>query len=226
MTTQAGPIQPAVLAELEAVVGPSGVLKGADTDAYCVSWRDDWKGRVPLVLRPANTAEAAALVTLCARHKVRIVPQGGRTGLTGASQPHDDMSEVIVSTERMKKIIAVDLDNDTMTVEAGVVLKEIQDAADRHNRFFPLSLGAEGSCQIGGNISTNAGGVQVLRYGNTRAQILGLEVVLPDGQVWNGLRGLRKDNTGYDLKQLFIAGEGTLGLVTKADRDGNGVDRG
>jgi FAD/FMN-containing dehydrogenase len=211
-----GPIAEAVLAELEAVVGAAGVFKGADTDAYCVSWRDDWKGRVPLVLRPATTAEAAALVTICARHKVRIVPQGGRTGLTGASQPHDDMSEVIISTERMKKIIAVDLDNDTMTVEAGVVLKEIQDAADRHNRFFPLSLGAEGSCQIGGNISTNAGGVQVLRYGNTRAQILGLEVVLPDGQVWNGLRGLRKDNTGYDLKQLFIAGEGTLGLVTKA----------
>jgi FAD/FMN-containing dehydrogenase len=126
------------------------------------------------------------------------------------------MSEVIISTERMKKIIGVDLENDTITVEAGVVLKDIQTAADTANRFFPLSLGAEGSCQIGGNISTNAGGVQVLKYGNTRAQILGLEVVMPDGQVWDGMRSLRKDNTGYDLKQLFIAGEGTLGLVTKA----------
>jgi FAD/FMN-containing dehydrogenase len=211
-----GSIAPDILAALEAVVGPPGVLKGADTAAYCVSWRDDWQGAVALVLRPASAEELAALVKICATHKVPIVPQGGRTGLTGASQPHDDMSEVIISTERMKRILNVDLDNDTMTVEAGVVLKDIQDAADRQNRFFPLSLGAEGSCQIGGNISTNAGGVQVLRYGNTRAQVLGLEVVLPDGQIWNGLRSLRKDNTGYDLKQLFIAGEGTLGMITKA----------
>jgi FAD/FMN-containing dehydrogenase len=168
------------------------------------------------VLRPANTEEAAALVKICARHKVRIVPQGGRTGLTGASQPHDDNSEVVINMERMTKILDIDLANDTITVEAGIVLKEVQDAADKANRFFPLSLGAEGSCRIGGNISTNAGGVQVLRYGNTRALVLGLEVVLADGRVWNGLRGLRKDNTGYDLKQLFIAGEGTLGLITKA----------
>jgi FAD/FMN-containing dehydrogenase len=205
-----------VLAELEAVAGPGGTLKGGDTEPYCVSWRDEWKGSVPLVLRPGSVEAMAAIVKLCAHHKVPIVPQGGRTGLTGASQPHDNMSEIIVSTERMKRILSIDLENDTITVEAGVVLKEIQDAAERANRFFPLSLGAEGSCQIGGNISTNAGGVQVLRYGNTRAQVLGLEVVLPDGQIWNGLRGLRKDNTGYDLKQLFIAGEGTLGIVTKA----------
>ncbi len=209
-------IPASVLAELRSAVGSGGVLEGPDTEAYCVSWRDDWKGSVPLVLRPASTEEVAALVTICAAHKVAIVPQGGRTGLTGASQPHDDMSEVIISTERMKKIICIDLENDTITVEAGVVLKDIQTAADNANRFFPLSLGAEGSCQIGGNISTNAGGVQVLKYGNTRAQILGLEVVTPDGQIWDGLRALRKDNTGYDLKQLFIAGEGTLGLVTKA----------
>ncbi len=209
-------IPAAVLDRLKAAVGPGGVLEGADTDAYCVSWRDDWKGAVPLVLRPASTAEMAALVTICADHKVAVVPQGGRTGLTGASQPHDDMSEVIISTERMKRIIGLDLENDTITVEAGVVLKDIQNAADAANRFFPLSLGAEGSCQIGGNISTNAGGVQVLKYGNTRAQVLGLEVVLPNGQVWDGMRGLRKDNTGYDLKQLFIAGEGTLGIISKA----------
>jgi len=210
-------IPAAVLAELEAAVGPGGVIKDAsDIAAYCKSWRDDWHGSVPVVLRPASAEETAALVKICAKHKVRIVPQGGRTGLTGASQPHNDNSEVIINMERMTRILDVDLANDTMTVEAGVVLKEIQDAADKANRFFPLSLGAEGSCRIGGNISTNAGGVQVLRYGNTRALVLGLEVVLPDGQVWNGLRGLRKDNTGYDLKQLFIAGEGTLGIITKA----------
>ncbi len=212
-----GAIAPAVLRELEAVVGPAGVLKDPhDIAAYCRSWRDDWTGAVPVVLRPANTGEVAALVKLCAAHKVAIVPQGGRTGLTGASQPHADLSEVIITTERMNKIIALDLANDTMTVDAGVILKDIQTAADNANRFFPLSLGAEGSCRIGGNISTNAGGVQVLRYGNTRALVLGLEVVMPDGRVWNGLRSLRKDNTGYDLKQLFIAGEGTLGIITKA----------
>ncbi len=210
-------IPAAVIAELESAVGPGGVIKDAsDVAAYCKSWRDDWQGSVPVVLRPASSEEVAALVKICAKHKVRIVPQGGRTGLTGASQPHNDNSEVIINLERMTRILDVDLANDTMTVEAGVVLKEIQDAADKANRFFPLSLGAEGSCRIGGNISTNAGGVQVLRYGTTRALVLGLEVVLPDGQVWNGLRGLRKDNTGYDLKQLFIAGEGTLGIITKA----------
>ena len=153
---------------------------------------------------------------ICAEAGVAIVPQGGNTGLTGASQPHDDMSEVIVSTSRLKRVRAIDTVNDTITVEAGVVLKEIQNAADRADRLFPLSLGAEGSCQIGGNISTNAGGVQVLRYGNTRNLVLGLEVVLPDGSVWNGLRGLRKDNTGYDMKQLFIGAEGTLGIITAA----------
>jgi FAD/FMN-containing dehydrogenase len=206
-----------VLERLKAVVGPEGVIDQPDDVApYCRSWRDDWHGCVPVVLRPKSTAEVAALVKICAETRTAIVPQGGNTGLTGASQPHDDMSEVIISTARMRTVRAVDLDNDTMTVEAGVILKEIQQAADKANRFFPLSLGAEGSCQIGGNISTNAGGVQVLRYGNTRAMVLGLEVVLPDGRIWNGLRGLRKDNTGYDLKQLFIAGEGTLGIITAA----------
>lgn len=139
-------IPAAVLAELEAVVGPAGVIKDAsDIAAYCKSWRDDWQGSVPVVLRPASAEEVAALVKICARHKVRIVPQGGRTGLTGASQPHNDNSEVVINLERMTRILDVDLGNDTMTVEAGVVLKEIQDAADKVNRFFPLSLGAEGS---------------------------------------------------------------------------------
>lgn len=213
----ASPVATATLQRLKEIVGPAGVIEGeSDVAPYCVSWRDDWKGRVPIVLRPKSTEEVAAIVRVCAETRTAIVPQGGNTGLTGASQPHDTMSEVIVSTQRMNRILDVDLANDTMTVEAGVVLKEIQDAADRADRFFPLSLGAEGSCRIGGNISTNAGGVQVLRYGNTRALVLGLEVVLADGRVWNGLRALRKDNTGYDLKQLFIAGEGTLGIITKA----------
>jgi FAD/FMN-containing dehydrogenase len=158
----------------------------------------------------------AVIVRICAAAGVAIVPQGGNTGLTGAAQPHPDMSEVIVATSRLNKIRAVDTVNDTITVEAGVVLKAIQDAADRADRLFPLSLGAEGSCQIGGNIATNAGGVQVLRYGNTRNLVMGLEVVLPDGSVWEGLRGLRKDNTGYDMKQLFIGAEGTLGIITAA----------
>jgi len=211
------PVPVEVIAELKAIVGPAGYIDDPkDIVPYCKSWRDDWLGKVPLVLRPASTAEVSRVVALCAAHAVPIVPQGGNTGLTGASQPHDDMSEIILSTSRLKAIRGLDTVNDTITVEAGVVLKEIQNAADDADRLFPLSLGAEGSCQIGGNISTNAGGVQVLRYGNTRALVLGLEVVLPDGRVWNGLRSLRKDNTGYDLKQLFIGGEGTLGIVTAA----------
>ena len=213
----ARPVAPAVLEQLKAAVGPGGYLDAAaDIAPYCTSWRDDWTGRAPLVLRPKSTDEVAAIVRICADADVAIVPQGGNTGLTGAGQPHGDMSEVIVSTSRLNRIRGIDTVNDTITVEAGVVLKQIQDAADRADRLFPLSLGAEGSCQIGGNISTNAGGVQVLRYGNTRALVMGLEVVLPDGRVWDGLRSLRKDNTGYDLKQLFIGGEGTLGIVTAA----------
>ena len=167
-------------------------------------------------LRPGSTEDVARIVKLCAETGTAIVPQGGNTGLTGASQPHPDMSEVIISTSRLNKIRDLDLDNDTMTVEAGVILQQIQQLAADNNRLFPLSLGAEGSCQIGGNLSTNAGGTQVLRYGNTRSLVLGLEVVMPNGEVWNGLRGLRKDNTGYDMKHLFIGGEGTLGIITAA----------
>ncbi|MFN8719624.1 MAG: FAD-binding oxidoreductase [Rhodospirillales bacterium] len=209
------PVAPEVVARLKTLVGPSGwIEQPEDVAPYCRSWRDDWEGRVPLVVRPASTEELAAVVRLCAETGTPIVPQGGNTGLTGASQPHPDMSEVIVSTSRLKAVRAVDTLNDTITVEAGVVLADIQRIAAEHDRLFPLSLGAEGSCQIGGNLSTNAGGTQVIRYGNTRNLVLGLEVVLPDGRTWNGLRGLRKDNTGYDLKQLFVGGEGTLGIVT------------
>lgn len=213
----AQPVQPSVVERLKAAVGPGGYLEDeTDTAPFCEGWRDDFRGRVPLVLRPKTTEEVAAIVKICAETRTPIVPQGGNTGLTGASQPHADMSEVIVSTARMNKVRALDLENDTITVEAGVVLAELQRIAKDNNRLFPLSLGAEGSCQIGGNLSTNAGGTQVLRYGNTRAMVLGLEVVLPDGEVWHGLRGLRKDNTGYDMKHLFIGGEGTLGIVTAA----------
>jgi FAD/FMN-containing dehydrogenase len=211
------PIDRTVVERLKAVVGPDGFIEDArDLKGYVRSWRDDWVGAVPLLVRPKTTAEVAALVKICAETGTRIVPQGGNTGLTGASQPHDDMSEIIVSAARMNQVREIDTANDTMTVEPGVVLKDIQRIAAEHDRLFPLSLGAEGSCQIGGNISTNAGGTQVLRYGNMRALVLGLEVVLANGEVWNGLRSLRKDNTGYDLKHLFIGAEGTLGIITAA----------
>ena len=211
------PVAPEVVERLKSVVGRAGYLDDpSDIAPFCKSWRDGWIGRVPIVLRPQTTEQVAAIVRICAQMRVGIVPQGGNTGLTGGGQPHCDLSEVVVSTSRMSRIRAIDTINDTMTVEAGVVLKEIHNAASRAQRLFPLSLGAQGSCQIGGNISTNAGGVQVLRYGNTRELVLGLEVVLPNGSVWNGLRGLRKDNTGYDMKQLFIGAEGTLGIITAA----------
>jgi len=211
------PVSPEIIERLKAVVGRAGYIDDpADMAPYCKSFRDDWEGRVPLVLRPGSTKEVASIVAVCAEAGVGIVPQGGNTGLTGGSQSHADMSEIVVSTARLNRIRATDTVNDTITVEAGMVLKQIQTAADRLDRLFPLSLGAEGSCQIGGNISTNAGGVQVLRYGNIRNLVLGLEVVLPDGRIWDGLRGLRKDNTGYDMKQVFIGAEGTLGIVTAA----------
>lgn len=211
------PVSAAAIERLKAVVGPKGYFdQEADKAPFCVAWRDGWQGAVPLVLRPASTAEVSEIVKICAETRTPILPQGGNTGLTGGSQPHNDNSEVIVSMSRMNKIRNLDPLNDTITVEAGVVLAEIQKRAAEADRLFPLSLGAEGSCQIGGNLSTNAGGTQVLRYGNTRSLVLGIEAVLPDGRVWNGLRALRKDNTGYDLKHLFIGGEGTLGIITAA----------
>ena len=210
-------IAPAHLAALKAIAGPGGSFESeAETLAYRSSWRYGYTGTTPLVLRPKSTSEVAEIVTYCAAHTIAIVPQGGNTGLTFAGQPRETMGEIVVTTERLNKIRSIDLSNDTITVESGVVLQQIQEAAAAQNRLFPLSLGAQGSCRIGGNISTNAGGVNVLRYGNTRALVLGLEVVLPDGRIWDGLRALRKDNTGYDLKQLFIGGEGTLGIITAA----------
>jgi len=188
----------------------------------CAPFERDWRGRTAAqalaVALPQSVLEVQALVRWCQNHDVRIVPQGGNTGLCGGSvpSPRVDHPQLILSLSRLKHIREWDLDNDTVTVEAGSTLKDIQEFAEQHNRLFPLSLASEGSCQIGGNLSTNAGGVQVLRYGSMRALTLGLEVVLPDGQLWNGLRGLRKDNTGYDLKQVFIGAEGTLGIITAA----------
>jgi len=202
---------------LAAVVGAAQVLtEPADVAPYVVDWRKQYSGSAECVVRPANTGEVAAVVAHCAREGVAIVPQGGNTGLCGGSVPTGTQREIVLSLARMNRIRALDPLNDTLTVESGCVLADIQRVARDANRLFPLSLGAEGSCRIGGNLSTNAGGVNVLRYGNARDQVLGLEVVLPDGRVWDGLRGLRKDNTGYDLKQLFVGAEGTLGVITAA----------
>lgn len=206
-----------VAERLIAVVGDKGAITDpADMTPYLVEWRDKWKGKAALVLRPASTAEVADIVQICAETGTKIVPQGGNTGLVGGSIPFETGDEVVLSLGRMNRIRALDPLNDTMTVEAGCILAEVQKAAEEAGRLFPMRIASEGSCQIGGNLSTNAGGTAVLRYGNMRDLVLGLEVVLPDGRIWNGLRGLRKDNTGYDLKHLFVGAEGTLGIITAA----------
>jgi FAD/FMN-containing dehydrogenase len=202
---------------LRAVVGEKNVLTAErDTEPYLTDWRKQYRGAAECVVRPGSTTEVAEVVRLCAQAGIAIVPQGGNTGLVGGSVPTGARREIVLSLARMNRIRAVDPLNDTITVEAGCVLAEVQRAASEAGRLFPLSLAAEGSCQIGGNLSTNAGGVNVLRYGNAREQVLGLEAVLPDGRIWDGLRALRKDNTGYDLKHLFIGAEGTLGVITAA----------
>jgi len=211
------PTTPSLLQQLAECVGPQGLITTpADMEPYIEDWRGIYRGSTPAIVRPATTAEVAAVVRLCADRGVAIIPQGGNTGMCGGSVPDAGGSALILSLSRMNRIREIDAPNNTLTVEAGCVLATIQDAACDADRLFPLSLGAEGSCQIGGNLSTNAGGVNVLRFGNTRDLVLGLEVVLPDGRVWNGLRTLRKDNTGYDLKHLFIGAEGTLGIITAA----------
>jgi FAD/FMN-containing dehydrogenase len=202
---------------LSEIVGRSNVLTAPeDTKPYFTDWRRQYTAAAECVVRPGSAAEVSRVVALCAREGVAIVPQGGNTGLSGGSVPTGARREVLLSLSRLNRVRALDPLNDTITVEAGCVLAAVQKAAEDAGRLFPLSLAAEGSCQIGGNLSTNAGGVNVLRYGNAREQVLGLEVVLPDGRIWHGLRGLRKDNTGYDLKQLFLGAEGTLGVITAA----------
>jgi FAD/FMN-containing dehydrogenase len=202
--------------QLKEVAGAVNVLQGDDMAPYLVDWRGRYRGAARCVVRPGSTAEVAAVVRACAEAGAPMVPQGGNTSLCGAATPDADGGAVVISLSRLNRIRALDPENNTITIEAGCVLASVQAAANEAGRLFPLSLAAEGSAQIGGNLSTNAGGVQVLRYGNTRELTLGLEVVLPSGEIWNGLRGLRKDNTGYDLKHLFIGAEGTLGIITAA----------
>jgi FAD/FMN-containing dehydrogenase len=205
-----------LLQALAAAVGEANVLTGDDAAPYLTDWRKRYVGRAQAVVRPASTAEVAAAVRACARARTPMVPQGGNTGLVGGGTPDASGDAVVISLQRMKRVRSIDVANDTLTAEAGCVLQEVQQAAQARGRLFPLSLAAEGSATIGGNLATNAGGVQVLRYGNARDLTLGLEVVLASGEVWDGLRGLRKDNTGYDLKHLFIGAEGTLGVITAA----------
>ena len=202
---------------LAAIVGDANVLTDErDTAGHFTDWRKQYHGVADCVVRPADTREVAAVVQLCAREGVAIVPQGGNTGLSGGATPTGARREIVLSLGRMNRIREIDPLDDSLVAEAGCILANIQQAAETAGRYFPVSLAAEGSCQVGGILSTNAGGVNVLRYGNTRDQVLGLEVVLADGSVWNGLRSLRKDNTGYDLKHLFIGAEGTLGIITAA----------
>jgi FAD/FMN-containing dehydrogenase len=205
------------LARCRAVAGASHVLtQEADMAPFLTDWRGRFTGKALAVLRPGSTQEVADLVKACADARVPIVPQGGKTGLVLGSVPDASGSAVVLSLGRMHKVRALDAVNRTITVDAGCILQQIQDEAAAQGCLFPLSLAAEGSCTIGGNLSTNAGGTAVLRYGNARELCLGLEVVTPQGAIWNGLRGLRKDNTGYDLRDLFIGAEGTLGIITGA----------
>ncbi len=205
-----------LLEQIGAAVGTAGLLQGADAVASATDWRKRYFGKALAVVRPENTAEVAQVVRLCAESGTAIVPQGGNTGLCGGATPDASGAQIVLSLSRMNRVRAIDTLNNTLTVEAGCVLSAVQQAAEAAGRLFPLSLAAEGTAQIGGNLSTNAGGTAVLRYGNTRELTLGLEAVLPNGDIWDGLRGLRKDNTGYDLKHLFIGAEGTLGVITAA----------
>jgi FAD/FMN-containing dehydrogenase len=206
-----------LLDTLRTLVGAAHCLTDSTATApYLTDWRGRYTGTALAVVLPADTAQVAAVVQACVAVGVPIVPQGGNTGLCGGATPLADGNAVVVNLSRLRQIRSVDPANNAITVDAGVTLADVQAAADGAGRLFPLSLASEGSCEVGGVISTNAGGVQVLRYGNTRELVLGLEVVLPDGQIWNGLRALRKDNTGYDLKHLFIGAEGTLGIITAA----------
>lgn len=205
------------LARVRAIVGDAHVWVDSDRIApFLMDHRGNYHGKARAVVAPASTDEVAALVSLCHTHLVPIVPQGGNTGMVGGSVPDETGDAIVLLTTRLNRIRDIDTANNTMTVEAGCILQHVQEAAHTHERLFPLSLAAEGSATIGGNLSTNAGGTAVLRYGNARELVLGLEAVTPDGRVWHGLTGLRKDNTGYDLKHLLMGAEGTLGIITAA----------
>ncbi len=205
-----------ILAALQNITGAEHVLTDEAAQSYLTDWRGRYTGNALAVARPGNAEEVAQIVRLCIEHQVPMVPQGGNTGLCGGATPDAQGNSVVISLTRMNRVLEVDTNDDTITVQAGCTLREVQEAAAAADRLFPLSLAAEGSCTIGGNLATNAGGTQVLRYGNTRDLTLGLEVVTADGEIWHGLRGLRKDNTGYDLRDLYIGSEGTLGIITAA----------
>ena len=207
----------ALLEELKQIVGPKGLTTDPDVlQPHLVEWRGAYEGRAQALVSPATTAEVAGVVETCSRAGTAIVPQGGNTGLCGGAVPDESGEQVILSLQRMDRIRNVDPENFSIEVDAGCVLAAVQEAARLAGRFFPLSLSAEGTCQIGGNLSTNAGGINVGRYGTARNLVLGLEVVLASGEVMSSLRSLRKDTAGYDLKQLFIGSEGTLGIITAA----------
>ncbi|MEN0088498.1 MAG: FAD-binding oxidoreductase [Pseudomonadota bacterium] len=206
-----------LIAQFVAIVGDRYALQSAeDVLPHIEEPRGQWPGNTPLVLRPSSTTQVSQIIALANVHSVGVVPQGGNTGLVGGSTPSAAGDQIVLSLGRMNAVRDVDPLGNTMVVEAGCILENVQKAADGADRLFPLRIGSQGSCQIGGNIASNAGGTGVLAYGNTRDLVLGLEVVLPDGRIWHGLNRLKKNNTGYDLKHLFIAGEGTLGVVTAA----------
>jgi FAD/FMN-containing dehydrogenase len=205
-----------LIANLRSTVGAAHVLTEGDLTAYEQDWRKRMRGKALAVVRPASTQEVAAVVRACAAAGAPIVPQGGNTGMVVGGTPDDSGREVVLSLTRMNQVRGMDAANMTVTADAGCVLQNLQERVEAAGHLFPLSLAAEGSCTIGGNLATNAGGTQVLRYGNTRDLCLGLEVVTAQGEVWDGLTGLRKDNTGYDLRDLFIGSEGTLGVITGA----------
>ncbi len=203
-------------ASLRAAFAGRLFTEAPDMAAFLTDWRGKWTGQALVVAQPDTPEDVAAVMRWCHANRVPVVPQGGNTGLSGGATPDASGQALVLSLTRLRRVRALDTANATITVDAGLTLQEVQDAAREAGRLFPLSLAAQGTCTIGGNLATNAGGVQVLRYGNARDLCLGLEVVTPEGELWNGLRGLRKDNTGYDLRDLFIGSEGTLGLITGA----------
>ena len=205
-----------LIEQLQHILGAAHVLSDGNLEAYEKDWRGRVRGRALCVVRPGNTDEVSAVVKACALAGVSIVPQGGNTGLVVGSIPDESGQQVLLSLQRMNRLRHLDPANLTVTVEAGTVLQQLQQHCAEQGLLYPLSLGSEGSCTVGGNLSTNAGGTQVLRYGNARELCLGLEVVTAQGDVWHGLTGLRKDNTGYDLRDLYIGSEGTLGIITAA----------
>lgn len=210
-------MKPGLLEELKSIVGAGAWTSDAtELEAHLTEWRDTFRGATPIMLSPGTTAEVSSILECCAREGVGVVPQGGNTGLCGGAVPDASGEQILLSLSRMNRIRSIDPGNFSITVDAGCILADVQDASRDAGFLFPLSLAAEGSCQIGGNLATNAGGLNVIRYGTARDQVLGLEVVLADGRVWDGLRALRKDTAGYDIKQLFIGSEGTLGIITGA----------